>query len=253
MSPDTEVCNITFLPPSHSFGTLSLSLAIIFLLSSTNALAGIHINSSVLIKTVDQEHLEVSVFNDDKEQPAYVEVYVEVVKNPGADNETRSIVGDANEIEFIVSPNRLVVPPEGRKSVRMIQLTPVIESDRVYRVTFKPVIGKVSSDVTAIKILIAYQALIIIRPDEPRVDLAFERQGSRVTFVNKGNTVASLKQFHQCGEFVAKKMDYKDAPCEKYNGKRIYAGQSWTLDLNNDLPLYFLEEQLERTVLHELR
>ncbi len=92
----------------------------------------------------------------------YVQFKPSVVIAPGTENEKRETITDPRESGFLVTPNKLVTPPGGRKLVRLVSLQPLGEKERVYRVIFKPIVGDLESDHIGIKVLIGYEVLKFI-------------------------------------------------------------------------------------------
>ena len=66
--------------------------------------------------------------------PLYVEVVLYEVKNPGEENEERIVVTNPKEAGFLVTPNRLVIPPGSRKLVRFVNMKP-LDKERIFRIT----------------------------------------------------------------------------------------------------------------------
>ncbi len=97
------------------------------------------------------------------------------------------------------------------------------KNELVYRVTFKPVVGDLEASQTAIKLLIAYQTLIFIRPDNPKYNVSAKQQGNQLVFTNSGNINAVMRNGQYC-------TTQKDDSCKSISDTtRIYAGQSWSL------------------------
>ncbi|MBT8125604.1 MAG: hypothetical protein KJO81_12310 [Gammaproteobacteria bacterium] len=90
----------------------------------------------------------------------YVEITPAVVSEPGTKSEKRITITDPRESGLLVTPNKIVVPPGGRKLVRLVSLEPLGEKERVYRVTFKPVVGDLETEQIGIKDKIGYEVLI---------------------------------------------------------------------------------------------
>ena len=61
----------------------------------------------------EQPRIDVPVRNPDDET-MYVEVDVLEVTNPGTEQEARTPVVDARRVDFLVTPNRFVLPPGGQ-------------------------------------------------------------------------------------------------------------------------------------------
>ena len=73
--------------------------------------------------------------------------------------------------------------------------------------------------------MIAYQTLVFIRPDNPKYDVTAEQKGNQLVFPNSVNINAVMRN----GQYCTSKKDDSCKPLP--NTTRIYAGQSWTLDV----------------------
>ena len=156
----------------------------------------------------------------------FLQTEVYKVVNPGAEDEERVRVTNPDEMTLLATPQKSVITPNGRRTVRLVNLETPKDEEAVYRITFRPVTGDVVANQNAIQLLVAYQALIFVRPENPVYDVVAEREGSKVTFTNMGNSNVMLRNGEQC------KTTGKDSECvEITSGGRIYAGQSLTIDL----------------------
>lgn len=156
----------------------------------------------------------------------FLQTEIYKVVNPGAENEERIRVTNPDEMQLLATPQKSIVSPGGRRTVRLVNLETPKKEEAVYRITFRPVTGDVEANQNAIQLLIAYQALIFVRPENPVYEVVAKREGSKVIFTNKGNSNVILRNGEQC------KSATKAAECvEITTGGRIYAGQSLTLDL----------------------
>jgi P pilus assembly chaperone PapD len=166
---------------------------------------------------------DIEVENRGKER-MYVVVEPAEIANPGAPQERRVTNPDPEAIGLLATPARLVLEPGERKIVRIAVLKePKAEGDRVYRVTIKPVSGRLQADKTAIKVLVGYDVLVMQRPATIRDDLKMERRGQDIVFRNNGNTNVLLFDGKQC--------DAAGRSCRDLEAKRIYAGQEWRMRL----------------------
>lgn len=168
----------------------------------------------------------------------YIQVTPTIVNNPGTDKEERIEFKDPREAGLLVSPNKIVVPPNSRKLVRFVVLKQPIDTDAVYRVTFKPITNQLESekDQIGVKIVIAYQVLVLVQPINPKPDLIARREGNTLHFKNEGNTNVLLREGKQCPKDSKNEED-----CEILRGNRLYAGNEWSVELPSNLPVeYYL-------------
>ena len=114
--------------------------------------------------------------------------------------------------------------------VRVAALGGRAATDKVYRVAIKPVAGELSATATALKVLVGYDALVLLRPAAIAGEVTAVRHGRRLTFHNGSNTAQEIYDGEQC---VA------GQTCARLPAKRVYAGAEWTLDLPGDAPVTF--------------
>jgi P pilus assembly chaperone PapD len=155
----------------------------------------------------------------------YIATETYVVEHPTEPNEKRVLISNPIKSGLLITPNKMVLPPQTRKTMRFLVIAPQIDKDVIYRVVVKPVIQGVDEykKRVAIKVLVGYDALVIVRPAGAKVDLVGERKGNALTLTNKGNTNANLQGGQQCDDIGNN--------CKDLNVTRIYAGQSWTITL----------------------
>lgn len=160
---------------------------------------------------------DIEVSNDDKEV-AYVAVTPFEIGAPGTPEERRTAIVDPEMGGLLVTPQRLILQPGERRTVRIAAIGARGAVDRIYRVTVKPVAGPVSASVSAIKLLVGYDVLVIQRPATPAARIVGSRTGDTLTLRNDGNTNAELYDGKVCA----------DSDCHPVPSKRLYAGQSWS-------------------------
>jgi P pilus assembly chaperone PapD len=193
----------------------------------------------------DSQRQDIVVRNPDSE-PIYVKVEAAEIVNPGRPDQQRRVPRNPEDIDLLVTPNRLVVQPGQEKVVRLVSLKPAGDSERVYRVNLTPVVGKIESDSPmAIKVVVAYDTLVIVEPKKPRVQVLGRREGKRLMVTNNGNVYALLSNGRQCPVEGA-----AEDQCVELQGTRIYPGVEWSLDLPYDRPVEFDIESLQK---HERR
>jgi Mat/Ecp fimbriae periplasmic chaperone len=175
----------------------------------------------------DPPRADLELFNDG-EETLYVVIEPAMIEDPGDAAEKRVQNPDPQALGLLATPNRLVLEPGQRKFVRIATLSPPGETDRIYRVTVKPVVGGVKSSETGLKILIGYDLLVIQRPAKPNAPIVATRSGATLTLRNGGNTNAELFQGQQCDP---------QHHCTTLPGHRIYAGASWSVPIQPALPV----------------
>ena len=110
--------------------------------------------------------------NISKDEIAYVQVTIDEIINPGTKEQKRVTTKKGSKNSFIVSPQKLIIPPKGKKILRFVSLHKNLEKDKIYRIKVAPVIGKVDAKgITTIRTLFAYGVLAIVRPENEKDDL----------------------------------------------------------------------------------
>lgn len=162
----------------------------------------------------------------------FLEIEVLEVTNPGTDEEQRTVVRDPESIGFIAAPRRLMVPPGESRPVRLVNLIGHGDVERVYRVNIRPVVPPAETKGMGVRIVVAYQVLVFVAPLQTRVELNTTRNGNLLTFRNSGNVNIMLGNGEQCPMLGAK-------DCEELQGKRLYPGNIWAVELPGNGPVEF--------------
>lgn len=208
-------------------------LAISTLGTSTAAFAagGMLLNRSIVIfKPGQPPRADVAVLNQEEEN-LYIKVDILEIRNPGSDQEDRVLVNDPGQSKLITTPNRLIIPPLGRKPIRIVNLAPG-EEERIYRVNVTPVLAPLENpENSMVRVIVAYQLLVIVQPLQPVEDLQVTREGQALVFENRGNTNILISEGSQC--------DNTGAGCVELPTKRIYAGNRFEVALTHDTPVSY--------------
>ena len=178
---------------------------------------------------------DIEVLNRSDEQ-SFVSVEPAEIIDPGTKSERRIASTDPAKLGLLVSPTRFVLEPHQRRRLRIASIGPVTGRERVYRVTVKPVTGKVSGAETGLKLLVGYDLLVLVRPAAAKDNLKVERFGNVVSVSNLGAASVELADGKQC--------DASGKDCQSLPGKRLYAGASWQQTLQSS----FSGEYLVRSV-----
>ena len=196
----------TFLLSGHAMATMSLDRMIVYFKSDQLP------RQDVVVSNPDAENL-------------YLQTEVYKVIHPGTPEEERVRITDPADLKLLATPNKAIVPPNSRKTIRLVSLETPKDKELVYRVTFKPVVGDLKATQNAIKLLVAYQALVFIRPKNPQYKVTTKREKNQLTFTNSGNINVVLRNGRYCASNTTNSCTNLEA------GNRIYAGGSWTLTL----------------------
>ncbi|HWL67644.1 MAG TPA: fimbria/pilus periplasmic chaperone, partial [Geminicoccus sp.] len=165
----------------------------------------------------------------------YVQVDVEEMVATDEGREART--GSPDELGLLVTPNRLILEPGQRRPVRMVVLNRQVDRERMFRITLKPVVGDILSDEPAasnapsamIKVVVGYQAYLFVRPARIEESLLATRDGRQLQFRNAGNVSLLLDDGRQCADPTLPRDE-----CTPLPSRRIYPGQSWSVELPND-------------------
>lgn len=197
-------------------------------LIATPARAGLVLSNLIIdLQPGKQIRDDVEVWNDSPDR-AFVAIEPREILNPSSPSQTARQDPDPEKLGILVSPARMILEPGQRKLVRIAALASSADRERVYRVTIKPVAGALQSDASGLKILLGYDMLVLVRPTQPLADIVGSRTGRTLTFDNRGNVSVELVDGRQCTP--------GHAACTPLPGKRLYAGASWTVQLQSDLP-----------------
>lgn len=158
---------------------------------------------------------------------AFVEIDPREILNPGSAPESARTDPDPEKLGLLVSPARLVLEPGEHRLIRIATLPALADRERVYRVTVKPVVGKLSTAQSGLKVLVGYDMLILVRPTVPNPVVSGTRSGNALTIRNNGNVSVELNDGKQCAAAN---------DCAPLPAKRLYAGQSWTQQLEGSAP-----------------
>jgi P pilus assembly chaperone PapD len=173
---------------------------------------------------------DVEVKNTGKET-LYISVKVLKIIAPHRKKPKRRELRNPRSAGLLVSPNRFKLRPGQSKLLRIVVRKPATRKDLIYRVTFKPRIGKVKSNQPlALKILIAYDMLVIVRPPNAKPKLRVKRSGRTLTFYNAGNTNVLIRKLKQCNKNKSK--------CIELPGNRLYARERWQVKLPQNSKVY---------------
>lgn len=197
------------------------------LLSAVPAHAQIVLSNLVVeLQAGKDSRQDVEVWNNGPER-AYVAVEPAEIVNPGMPAETRRTDPDPEKLGILVSPSRMILESGQRKLIRLADIAPPADRERIYRVTVKPVVGQIAGEQSGLKVLIGYDLLVLARPAQPHPDVVFTRSADGGTFRNDGNVSVELVDGRQC--------DATGKACSDLVGRRLYAGASWTVPLKAGL------------------
>ena len=173
---------------------------------------------------------DIEVFNDGPDR-MYVAADPSEILGAGTPQERRVPATDPEQSGLLVSPQRLILAPGEHRTIRIAAVGDRPASDRVYRVAIKPVAGPVSAGESALKVLVGYDALVLVRPAQFTGDVIGERNGATLILSNAGNTAQELFDGKQC--------DAAGKDCRALPAKRLYPGATWQQTLPFSTPVTY--------------
>jgi len=150
---------------------------------------------------------------------------------PGTAAEHRVSTPDPAALGLLVTPQKLILEPGQRELIRIASIVPRATRERIYRITVKPVAGTVTAGGSALKILVGYDVLVIVRPTVLTGTINAQRQDGTIVLRNDGTTNVELYEGKQC---AAGGKDCKPLP-----PKRLYAGASWEQPIDAARPVEY--------------
>ena len=173
---------------------------------------------------------DIEVWNAGQER-LYVSAEPFEIRQPGLPGETRVPGSDPTVSGLLVTPQRLVLEPEQRRLIRISAITPPAASDRIYRITIKPVAGPVQAEVTALKVFVGYDVLVLRRPQSVSGEVTATRSGRQLTVRNGSNTAQEIYDGRQC--------DATGANCRTLQATRLYPQAELRQLLPYDTPVEY--------------
>jgi hypothetical protein len=145
----------------------------------------------------------VEVRNVGPEKKAYFKTELREVLNPQKGTKSEySTTKDPSELGLFVTPNKAVLSPQQKSvNISVVNTNKELEKERVYRVDVTPVIPRIenSGEVGAkFKVLMAYDILIHVQPENPIQSFEHRYDEERFYFSNTGNTHVELRNGKQC-------------------------------------------------------
>ncbi len=223
----------------------SRSMLLCLLLAAANvAVADLVVNRSIVEMAHGETRADIVLINSDSTENLYIQVDPHIVLNPGETDQAMNKLTAEDNAGLLVSPNRLVIPPEGRSLVRVLNLDAAADAERIYRINFIPISPPVEIESPAedtvrsrLEVVVAYQVLVIVQPDKPVAVHSVVRNGTEAIFRNDGNSNYLMSDGEQCNPADA-------ADCRQLPDHRVYPGNSWQLQLPFDGPFsYKLRKQ----------
>lgn len=178
----------------------------------------IGIGSMYDVLTPDMQSMTKRIYNTG-DSTAFVRIELLEIKpgskKGGGETPQKEISGTTLERDrLIVTPQRLIIPPSGFQSVRI--LWPGERgSERYFRVRFTPVMPETDDSFglnknaiseyrkntlhAGLNVLTGYGTVVIVQPEKPQFNTLIESNGDAgITIKNNGNATVSLDNLQQC-------------------------------------------------------
>lgn len=208
-------------PQSFAYAMKKFAVALLLLLAQPVSAAMSLDKIIVYLDDTPNARDDIVVANPDDET-LYLQTEIYRVDNPGLPDEKRVRVVNPKEFKLLVSPVKAVLTTGEQRRFRLMSLERDLEREKVYRVTFRPVVGDIKTDRTALKILVAYQALVFVQPQEGRYQLELEKSAGGWSLKNSGNINVEVSRVEHCpGEVACQPLELKG---------RLYAGASLPIE-----------------------
>lgn len=214
-------------------------LACLTHITSAQAAGSMYLNRSIVTFQPGQPPRDDVLVINSEEEVLYVSLSVFEVLEPGTEQEERIQHTDPQRAGVIATPNKIIVPPLGRKAVRIVNLRQD-DAEHIYRINVTPILPPLEEAKTSIvRVIVAYQLLVIVQPNEPVEDLQVNREDGKLAFHNVGNTNVLLSEGVQC--------DLKGSNCKELPTKRIYAGNEFAVELPYTTPVNYKLTSIDAT------
>ena len=188
------------------------------------------------------------VIRNDSSDRYYITVQPYEITAPGTPAEARVTMADPDQLGLLVTPNRLILEPGASRSIRVVSLNEELTQDRIYRVLITPQVGNIAAgerapddSELAIKVLAAYDVLVVARPRQIEPQLEVNRAAQQVVIRNTGNSNVLLFDGRACPTEDAAE---NDPACRQLPSTRLYPGADITIPL---------EQPTDRVIFRERR
>ncbi|MTC34700.1 hypothetical protein GKR67_08750 [Providencia alcalifaciens] len=230
------------------------ALSFMSITTSVYASPSIGIGSMYDVFTPDTQSLTKRVYNTGT-STAFVRVEIlEIDANPkmnqreSAQKEIKA--GSLTQERLIVSPLRLIIPPSGFQSVRILW-PGEREKERYFRVRFTPVLPeendgfgmnkdeinqyKKNALEAGVNVLTGYGSVVVMQPKNPLFNTVINDTSKQISIANKGNATIVLDNIRYC--------ENAKSHCENKSREIILPGRTFILPKkqNNKINLTLME------------
>ncbi|KVC71777.1 hypothetical protein WI75_25690 [Burkholderia ubonensis] len=183
---------------------------------------------------------------NDGDETGFLKVEVKRITFDAQDHmhEVPQADGGSLENRLIVSPNRLIVPPDGARSTRILYVGKR-DQEQYFRVRYIPVepTRKAGFDVTSevekrfadagVRVLIGYGEFVFVRPSHEQYDTTFQQKPAQLVIDNHGNSTVILDNYRT----TAAGQDKSAEPSKKFvlPGRQMAVSTPSLKDVDFDL------------------
>ncbi|MET1256534.1 molecular chaperone [Aliikangiella maris] len=202
-------------------------------------MASVHLNKTIIyFDNNGKINDEIAVINQGDET-LYLRIEPSIVSAAGLPQESKATYRDPQAAGLLVTPQRMVLAPGEKKRIQLVRLDNIknTQIEKVFRILVKPEVGEVKSSLTGMKILVAYDVLVLFQPEQPKPVLAAEFKRNEIIIFNHGNTNVLLKSGYQCP--ASQSIDQPENQCVALKGKRLYAGNQWRTSIRYKTPVHY--------------
>ncbi|EOJ8668613.1 MULTISPECIES: hypothetical protein [Providencia] len=158
--------------------------------------------------------------------------------------------GSLTQERLIVSPLRLIIPPSGFQTVRILW-SGARDKERYFRIRFTPVLpeendgfGMSKDEITqykknaleaGINVLTGYGSVVVMQPEKPLFNTVIDDRNKQIAIINKGNATIILDNIRYC--------ENAKSHCENKSREIILPGREFILQKkqNNKITFTLIE------------
>lgn len=158
--------------------------------------------------------------------------------------------GSLTQERLIVSPLRLIIPPSGFQTVRILW-SGARDKERYFRIRFTPVLpeendgfGMSKDEITqykknaleaGINVLTGYGSVVVMQPEKPLFNTVIDDRNKQIAIINKGNATIILDNIRYC--------ENVKSHCENKSREIILPGREFILQKkqNNKITFTLIE------------
>tara|TARA_R110001606_G_scaffold64868_1_gene150468 strand:+ start:1551 stop:2330 length:780 start_codon:yes stop_codon:yes gene_type:complete len=165
------------------------------------------------------------LLRNESDRRYYISIEPSEIIDPGLPSEARREYDNPEDLGLLISPNRLILEPGEFRALRLVSINEDMSRDRVYRIRITPKVGAITGVEAEgdnrnanLVILMAYDLLAIVRPQQGKADIDVERTDEALTLRNSGATNTLLVDGAAC--FTENDEDH----CTPLPDTRLYSG-----------------------------